>query len=249
MGPLEGKVALITGGSRGIGAAVARRLATEGADVAVTYVQASSEPRAKALIKEIRQTGRRAEAYQADNAMPDAVTSVVDRCAADFGSLDILVNNAAISTYKLVGEFTLEEIDATLNVNVRAPFLASQAAIRHLTKGGRIINIGSTVATRMPRMTGSLYATSKAALIGMTKGMARDLGPRGITVNMVNPGPTRTGMLAPDGSEVAEAIRSFMATKDFAEPDDIAGLVAYVASPEGHFVTGALLNIDGGYTV
>ncbi|ANY85107.1 hypothetical protein BB934_43695 (plasmid) [Microvirga ossetica] len=148
-----------------------------------------------------------------------------------------------------MGEFTLEEINETLDVNVRAPFLASQAAIRHLTKGGRIINIGSTVATRMPRTTGSLYATSKAALVGMTKGMARDLGPHGITVNMVNPGPTRTGMLAPDGSEVAEAIRSFMATKEFAHPNDIAGLVAYVASPASQFVTGALLNIDGGYTV
>jgi 3-oxoacyl-[acyl-carrier protein] reductase len=232
MKPLEGKVALVTGGSRGIGAAIARRLAADGADVAVTYVQASSAAKAKALVEEIRQMGRRAEAYEADNAVPDAVTGVVDRCAADFGRLDILVNNAAISIYKLVGEFTLEEIDATFSVNVRAP-----------------INIGSTVATRMPRTTGSLYATSKAALIGMTKGMARDLGPRGITVNIVNPGPTRTGMLAPDGSEVAEAIRSFMATKDFAGPDDIAGLVAYVASPESHFVTGALLNIDGGYTV
>ena len=148
-----------------------------------------------------------------------------------------------------MGEFTLEEINRTLDVNVRAPFLASQAAIRHLTKGGRIINIGSTVATRMPRTTGSLYATSKAALIGMTKGMARDLGQHGITVNMVNPGPTRTGMLAPDGSEAAEASRSFMATKEFADPNDIAGLVAYVASPASQFVTDALLNIDGGYTV
>jgi 3-oxoacyl-[acyl-carrier protein] reductase len=249
MKPLKGRVALITGGSRGIGAAIARRLAADGADVAVTYVQASSALKAKTLVEQIRQTGCRAEAYEADNAMPSAVTGVVDRCAADFGRLDILVNNAAVSTYKMVGEFTFENIDETLNVNVRAPFLASQAAIRYLTKGGRILNIGSTVATRMPRTTGSLYATSKAALIGMTKGMARDLGPRGITVNMVSPGPTRTGMLAPDGSEVAEAIRSFMATKEFAEPDDIAGLVAYVASPESHFVTGALLNIDGGYTI
>jgi NAD(P)-dependent dehydrogenase (short-subunit alcohol dehydrogenase family) len=246
---LTGKVALVTGGSRGIGAAIARRLAADGADVVITYVQAASAPKADALVAGIAATGRRAAAFAADNADPAEATKLVDRCAEEFGRLDILVNNAAVSTYKTVGDFTLDEINETLNVNIRAPFIASQAAIRHMGEGGRIINIGSTVATRMPRTTGSLYATSKAALIGMTKGMARDLGPRGITVNMVNPGPTRTGMLAPDGSEVAEKIRSFMAVHDFAQPDDIAGLVAYVASPESRFVTGALLNVDGGYTV
>lgn len=128
-------------------------------------------------VEEIRQLGRKAVAYEAGNAVPDAITGVVHRCAADFGRLDILVNNAAVSTYKLVGEFTLEDIDATLNINVRAAVFASQAASQYLKHGGRIINIGSTVATRMPRTTGSLYATSKAALIGMAKGMARDLGP------------------------------------------------------------------------
>ena len=241
---LQGKRALVTGGSRGIGAAIARRLAAEGADVAITYER--SADRAEALAGDIKKQGRRALALQADSADAGAVRGAVDAAAKAFGGLDILVNNAGIFRGGgPIENLTLEDIDATLAVNVRAVVVASQAAAAHMGEGGRIINIGSNLASRVPDAGVSLYSMSKSALIAWTQGLARDLGGRGITVNIVHPGSTNTDMNPVDGPG-AEAQRGRMAIKRYGKADDVAALVAFVAGPEAGSVNGAGLTIDGG---
>ncbi len=243
MSRLAGKRALVTGGSRGIGAAIARRLATEGADVALTYER--SADKAAAVVKEIEALGRKGFAIAADSADPAAVTGAVDQAAKVLGGLDILVNNAGIYRGGPVADWSLADIDATLAVNVRAVVLASQAAAAHLGEGGRVISTGSCLADRVVEPDVTLYAMSKAALIGFTKGLARDLGPRGITVNIVHPGSTDTDM-NPAGGPGADAQRARMAIPRYGKPEDIAGLVAYLASEEARFITGAGFAIDGG---
>lgn len=243
MSRLAGKRALVTGGSRGIGAAIARRLAAEGADVALTYER--SADKAAAIVGEIEALGRKGFAIAADSADPAAVTRAVDEAARALGGLDILVNNAGIYRGGPVAEWSLADIDATLSVNVRAVVLASQAAAAHLGEGGRIISTGSCLADRVVEPNVTLYAMSKAALIGFTKGLARDLGPRGITVNIVHPGSTDTDM-NPAGGPGADAQRARMAIPRYGQPEDIAGLVAYLASEEARFITGAGFAIDGG---
>jgi NAD(P)-dependent dehydrogenase (short-subunit alcohol dehydrogenase family) len=243
MNRLQGKRALITGGSRGIGAAIAKRLAADGADVAITYEK--SAERAQAVVASIEALGRRAVAIQADSADPVAVRSAVDRAAETLGGLDILVNNAGIFRAGALDDLTLDDIDATLNVNVRAVIVASQAAARHLGEGGCIVSTGSCLATRVPEAGIGLYAASKAALIGWTQGLARDLGSRGITVNVVHPGSTDTDMNPAEG-EHASAQRSRMAIPQYGKADDVAALVAFVVGPEGRSINGTGLTIDGG---
>ena len=243
MSRLQGKRALVTGGSRGIGAAIAKRLAADGADVAITYEK--SAERARAVVADIEALGRRAVAIQADSADPVAVRGAVDQAAQTLGGLDILVNNAGIFRGGALDDLTLDDIDATLNVNVRAVIVASQAAARHLGEGGRIVSTGSCLATRVPDAGMSLYAASKAALIGWTQGLARDLGARGITVNLVHPGSTDTDMNPADG-EHAGAQRSRMAIPQYGKAEDVAALVAFVVGPEGRSINGTGLTIDGG---
>jgi 3-oxoacyl-[acyl-carrier protein] reductase len=243
MAKLEGKVALVTGGSRGIGAAIARRLAADGADVALTY--ARSAEKAHAVVADIRSAGRRGLALAADNADPRAVERAVDAAVDAFGRLDILVNNAGIYSVASLDALTVEDFDAAVAVNVRAPFVASKAAAARMGEGGRIISIGSNLAERVLGPGISLYALTKAALVGLTKAMARDLGPRGITVNVVQPGSTDTDMNPASGPH-ADGQRSLMAIPRFGNPHDIAGLVAWLASAEAQFVTGAAVTIDGG---
>ncbi|MBU9291660.1 oxidoreductase [Burkholderia multivorans] len=243
MNRLQGKRALVTGGSRGIGAAIAKRLAADGADVSITYEK--SAKRAQAVVAEIETLGRRAVAIQADSADPAAVRAAVDRAADTLGGLDILVNNAGIFRAGSLDALTLDDIDATLNVNVRAVIVASQAAARHIGEGGSIVSTGSCLATRVPDAGMSLYAASKAALIGWTQGLARDLGPRGITVNIVHPGSTDTDMNPADG-EHADAQLARMAIPRYGKADDVAALVAFVVGPEGRSINGTGLTIDGG---
>ena len=240
---LRDKVALVTGGSRGMGAAIAGRLAREGADVALTYINAGDK--ARTVIAEIERAGRRGLAIAADSADPAAVRAAVERTVAELGRIDILVNNAGIFVVKPLDALTLDDFERTIAINVRAVFVASQAAAAHMSEGGRIITIGSNLAEHVPMPGVSLYSLSKAALIGFTKGMARDLGPRGITVNIVHPGSTDTDM-NPANGEYADAQRNLMAIPRFAEPGDIAGFVAWLASEESRFMTGAGLTIDGG---
>ncbi|MFG2000411.1 SDR family NAD(P)-dependent oxidoreductase [Spirillospora sp. NPDC048911] len=245
MNELAGKAALVTGGSRGIGAAIALRLARNGADVALTYVR--SEDRAAAVVRQIERLGRCGLAIAADAADPVAVRAAVDRAARGLGRLDILVNNAGIAPYGPLADVTAEEIDKTLAIHVRAAYVASQAAARHLPEGGRIISIGSSLAERVTSPGWTLYAMSKSALIGLTKGLARDLGPDGITANLVHPGSTDTEMNPADSPE-AEAERAFTALGRYADPDDIAATVAHLAGPAGAYLTGSAITVDGGVT-
>ncbi|WP_262282621.1 SDR family NAD(P)-dependent oxidoreductase [Micromonospora sp. MA102] len=244
-GVLDGKVALVTGGSRGIGAAVALRLAREGADVALTYERRSD--RAAELVEQIKAAGRRALAVPADSADPAAVRAAVDRVAGEFGRLDVLVNNAGVLLTGPVTELGPDEVERTIAVNVRAPFVFAQAAVRHMTDGGRIVSIGSNVAERAVVPGLALYSMSKTALLGLTRGLARELGGRGITANLVNPGPTDTDANPADGPN-AEAIRGFTALGRYADPAEIAAVVAFLAGPDGGYVTGATINADGGFT-
>jgi 3-oxoacyl-[acyl-carrier protein] reductase len=243
---LDGKVALVTGGSRGIGAAVALRLAHEGADVALTFQQ--NQRRADAVVEQITALGRRALAVRADSADPTAVAAAVDRTADTLGRLDILVNNAGAFLLGPLDELTLAEFEQTIAVNVRAPFVASQAAARHMPAGGRIISIGSNMAERAVFPGFALYSTSKTALIGLTKALGRELGPRAITVNLVNPGPTDTELNPADGPN-ADGISALTAVGHYASPTDVAGTVAFLAGPDGRYVTGATVNVDGGFTI
>jgi len=242
---LQGKHALVTGGSRGIGAAIVKRLAREGADVALTYVSKPDEAERTAEVA--KALGVRAFAVQADSADSQAVITAVERTASELGGIDILVNNAGIASMAPIDRFSLEEFDRTFAINVRAVFVATQAAIKHMKDGGRIINIGSCNAERMPFAGGAAYAMSKSALQGLVKGLARDLGPRGITINNVQPGPVDTDLNPAEG-EFAEMLKKLMALPRYSAPDEIAAMVAYLASPEAGFVTGASLTIDGGFT-
>jgi 3-oxoacyl-[acyl-carrier protein] reductase len=243
---LDGKVALVTGGGRGIGAGIALRLAREGADVALTFHQ--NRQRADDVVARITAMGRRALAIRADSADPVATAQAVDRVAGEFGRLDILVNNAGAFLLGPLAELTLEEFDRTIAVNVRAPFAASQAAVKHMAEGGRIITIGSNMAERAVFPGFSLYSTSKTALVGLTKALGRELGPRAITVNLVNPGPTDTELNPADGPG-AEGIAGFTALGHYAAPADVAGAVAFLAGPDGRYVTGATVNVDGGFSI
>lgn len=245
MSKLEQKVALITGGSRGIGAGIAKRFAKEGATVAITY--ANSVQKAEELVKAIEAEGGKAIAIQADSANPEAVKNAVALTVENFGHIDILVNNAGVANFKPFEEYTLEDFNQTFAVNVQAVFVASQEAIKNMPAGGRIITIGTAAADRAfgPNLT--LYASSKTALTGLTKGLARDLGDRKITVNLVQPGPVKTDML-PGDPAFQDALRGLMAIKEFSESDDIASLVTWVASDEARYVTGESINIDGGFS-
>ena len=244
MSELAGKVALVTGGSRGIGAATAMRLAQDGADVALTYARAADQ--AKAVVAEIEAAGRHGLAIVADSAHPHAVVAAVERTADTFGRLDILVNNAGVFPFGPLEEVTLEEVDRTLAIHVRAAFLACQAAVRHMGAGGRIITIGTCSIERVPGPGITLYAMSKSALIGLTKGLARDLGARGITANLINPGPVDTDMNPADGPGADEE-RSLVAVGRFGRPEEIAAMVAHLAGEGGAFVTGATIAVDGGF--
>jgi len=240
---LTNKRALVTGGSRGIGAAIAKVLAAEGADVAITYEKAAD--RAARVVGEIEALGRRATAIQANSAEVAEVRASVDKAAAYLGGLDILVNNAGIFLYGPVREVSQQDLDAVLNVNVRAPVVASQAAIAHLGKGGRIINIGSWFAEQVQWPNISVYAMSKSALVSFTKGLARELGTQGITVNLVQPGAIDTDM-NPETGPLAAMIKQPIALGDYGAGEDIANAVAFLASDKAHYITGTSLTVDGG---
>jgi 3-oxoacyl-[acyl-carrier protein] reductase len=242
---LTKKRALVTGGSRGIGAAIVQRLARDGADVALTF--SSSPDKANDVARAAQASGVRAVAIQADSANADAVVGAVERTVADLGGIDILVNNAGIGIFGSVTEMKLADFDRTFAINVRAVFAATQAAAKHMKEGGRIINIGSCNAERMPFQGGAAYAMSKAALVGLVKGLARDLGPRGITINNVQPGPIDTD-LNPANSDFAKTLIGLMALPHYGTVEDVAAMVSYLAGPEAGFVTGASLTIDGGFS-
>lgn len=243
---LDGKVALVTGGGRGIGAAVALRLAEEGADVALTFQR--NQQSADDVVDRIKATGSRAIAVQADSADPAAVAAAVDQAFGDLGRLDILVNNAGAFLLGPLEQLTSEDLEQTIAINVRAPFVASQAAVRHMPAGGRIINIGSNIAERTVFPGFSLYAMSKTALTGLTKALGRELGGRKITVNLVNPGPTDTELNPADGPN-ADTITGFTALGHYARPADVAAAVAFLAGADGSYITGATINVDGGFTI
>jgi 3-oxoacyl-[acyl-carrier protein] reductase len=241
---LSGKVALITGASRGIGAAIAKRLASDGAAVAITY--SSSPGKADEVVRAIEAAGGKALAIQADAADEKAVRTAVTKTVSTFGGIDILVNNAGVALLAPIEKFSIEDFDKSIAVNVRSVFVATQEASKHLRDDGRIVHIGSTNSDRMPFTGGSVYALTKAAIAGFTKGLARDLAPRRITVNNIQPGPVNTDM-NPENGPFAESLKSLMALKRYGTGDEIAGMVSYLASPEAAYVTGASLLIDGGF--
>lgn len=243
MQELTGKRALVTGGSRGIGAAIAIALADKGADVAITFER--SAERAAELKATIEQKGRTAVVIQADSADPAAIQRSVDEAADALGGLDILVNNAAIARYSSIADIAAEDIDALLAVNVRGPVLASKAAIPHLQAGARIINIGSAGADRIVGAGGTAYYMTKSALQSFTRGLAQELGPRDITVNLVQPGSTNTEMNPADG-EFADFQRGLIPLGRFGQPEDVAAAVAFLATPAARQITGTVLNVDGG---
>lgn len=244
MSTLKGKVALVTGGSRGIGAGIAKRLASDGANVAITYV--SSPDKAKAVISEIEKLGVRGLAIHADSASGESVAAAVDKTVAEFGKLDILVNNAGIIGPPKVEEAKPEEIEKLWRVNVAAPIFGIQAALRHMQKGGRIITIGSCLGQRVAGPGVTLYSMTKAAVVGLTRGLARELGPRGICINVVEPGPIHTDMNPSDGDH-SDGQRALTALGNYGHTDDIAAMVSHLAGDGGRYITGAEFLVDGGY--
>ena len=243
MNELIGKRALVTGGSRGIGSAIAIELARKGADVAITYV--GSVDRAAEVVKTVKAKGSNAVAIQADSGDPAAIKRSVSEAVDALGGLDILVNNAAIAHYNLIADISAEEIDAMFRVNVRGPILMAQAAIPNLKAGGRIVSIGSAGADRIVGKAGSVYYMTKSALQSFTRGLARELGPRDITVNLVQPGSTNTES-NPENGEFADWQRALSPLGRFGQPSDVASAVAFFASPAARHITGAILNVDGG---
>ncbi|RYY74103.1 MAG: 3-oxoacyl-ACP reductase FabG [Gammaproteobacteria bacterium] len=241
---LEGKVALVTGGSRGIGAAIAQRFATEGALVAITY--SSNASAAQTVIDSIRQRGGKAIAIQANSSKVQDIKNAVSTTVAELGGLDILVNNAGIIGLGNVADFDVEEFDHVMAVNIKGVFVATQEALKYMKQGGRIINIGSINADVVPFPGMAIYAMSKGAISTFTRGLARDLGSRGITANNIQPGPVDTD-LNPDSGEFADAIKNIMALQRYGKTEEIANLAAFLASDESAYVTGASWNIDGGF--
>jgi 3-oxoacyl-[acyl-carrier protein] reductase len=243
---LAGRRAVVTGGSRGIGAEIVRRLAADGAAVAFTYGSSAAE--ADKLAAEIAADGGTSVAIQADSGDPEQVARAIDETVAQLGGLDILVNNAGVAYIGDVESLTMEQFDRLVAINVKGVFAAIQRALPHLGTIGRIINIGSINADRVPGPGLSIYAMSKAAVAGLTRGLARELGPRGITVNNIQPGPVATDM-NPEVGEFADSLREVMALGRYGQPRDIASVVSYLAGPEAAYVTGANWNVDGGFTV
>lgn len=244
MSTLSNKVALVTGGSRGIGAAIVKRLINDGANVAFTF--ASGAEKANQLVAEIEKNGGKAIAIQADSADAEAVAAAVEQTVSVFGRLDILVNNAGTAVWGSAEELSLEDFDKMLNINVRAQFVAIKAASKHLVSGGRIVSIGSINADRMPFARGGVYAMTKAAVQGMTRGFARDFGPLGITINNIQPGPINTD-LNPEVGEFADYLRTLLSVNRYGQADEVAAMVSYLVGPDSGFINGSSLDIDGGF--
>ncbi|MEI9991993.1 MAG: 3-oxoacyl-ACP reductase family protein [Rhizomicrobium sp.] len=240
---LEGKIALVTGGSRGIGAAIARRLAADGAKVAITYTKGADA--AASVVEAIRRTGGTAIAIQAYAVDAKAVKAAFEKTVATFGGFDVLVNNAGTAIPKRFEEATLEELDRVIDLNVRGTFIATQEALKHMKDGGRVIMIGSCVGERMMTPGLAAYAATKGAIKMFTQGLCREVGDRGITVNNVQPGPIDTD-LNPAASEWAIPQKANTALKRYGSVDDIAAMVSFIAGPEASYITGASLTIDGG---
>ena len=240
---LEGKIALITGGSRGIGAAIAKRLAADGATVAITYTKGADA--AASVVNEIERGGRKAIAIQADATDASAVEAAVNKTVATFGGLDILVNNAGTAIPKSFEETTLEELDRLIDVNLRGAFVATQAALKQMKSGGRIIMIGSSVGERVMVPGLVPYSATKGAVKMFSQGLSREVGTRGITVNNIQPGPIDTE-LNPAAGEWAVPQKAVTALDRYGHVEEVAALVAFVAGPESSYITGANLTVDGG---
>jgi 3-oxoacyl-[acyl-carrier protein] reductase len=243
--PLAGKVALVTGGSRSIGAAIAKRLAADGASVALTY--SASPAKADEVVAAIVAAGGQALAIAADAGDPDAVRAAVAQTVQAFGGLDILVNNAGVALGGPIDQIDFRDYERMIAVNVTGVFVATQEAVRHMTHGGRIIHIGSSMHRYAAFPGASLYTLTKGAVSGFNRSLVRDLGPKGITVNTVHPGPTDTDM-NPDGGPVSQIVGPGIAVGRYGKAEEIASAVAYLASPEAAFVTGADMVVDGGFT-
>src|SRR6202048_3284614 len=243
MSKLTEKVALVTGGSRGIGAAIAKRLAEDGASVAITYAKDASA--ASAVVKAIEHNGGKAVAIQADAADVEAVKSAVEKTVATFGRLDVLVNNAGTAIPKTFEETTLEEMDRMIDINVRGTLTARQAALKHMKSGGRIISIGSALGERVQVPGLVAYSATKGAIKIFTQGLSREVGSRGITVNNVQPGPIDTD-LNPAAGDWAVPQKAATALDRYGNVDEVAALVAFVAGPESSYITGSNLTVDGG---
>jgi 3-oxoacyl-[acyl-carrier protein] reductase len=243
MSKLINKVALVTGGSRGIGAAIAKRLAADGAMVAITYTKGADA--ATSVVKAIERAGGKAIAIQADAADADAGKAAVEKTVATFGRLDVLVNNAGTAIPKAFAETTLEEMDRVLDINVRGVFVATHAALKHMNEGGRIIMIGSAVGERAVAPGLVPYAATKGAVKMFTQALSREVGSRGITVNNVQPGPIDTD-LNPASGDWAVPQKAATALDRYGHVEEIAAMVAFVAGPESSYITGANLTVDGG---
>lgn len=243
--PLKSRRAFVTGGSRGIGAGIVRRLAEDGARVVFTY--SSSVQQAADVVDDINEDGGWARVVKADVADPDQLGAAIGQAAEELGGLDILVNNAGILSIGDVDTATLADFDEIVAVNVRAVFAGIKAASPHLTEGGRIVTIGSINGDSSPTANLSLYSMTKAAVAGLTRGLAREFGPRGITINNVQPGPIGTDMNPEDG-QLADILRPNIAVGRYGQPRDIASLVSYLVSDEAWYITGTAINIDGGFT-
>ena len=243
MNKLEGKIALVTGGSRGIGAAIAKRLAADGANVAITYAKGAAA--AASVVEEIERAGGKAIAIQADAADADAGKAAVEKTVASFGRLDVLVNNAGTAIPKTFEQTTLEELDRLIDINVRGTLVATQAALKHMKSGGRIIMIGSSVGERVLVPGLVPYSATKGAVKMFTQGLAREVGSRGITVNNIQPGPIDTD-LNPAAGDWAIPQKAATALDRYGRVDEVAALVAFVAGPESSYITGANLTVDGG---
>lgn len=243
---LTGRRALVTGGSRGIGAEIVRRLTADGAAVAFTY--ANSAALAEKLVADVAANGGKAVAIRADAADRSQIAAAVERSVAELGGLDILVNNAGVAEIAPIEDITAEQFDTMVAINIGGVFWASHSAIPHLGEGARIINIGSVNADRVPGPGLSVYAMTKGAVASFTRGLARELGPRGITVNNVQPGPVATDM-NPDEGEFADSLRSIIPLGRYGNTSDIAAMVSFLAGPESAFMTGAHVTVDGGFVV
>ncbi|MFA5709011.1 SDR family oxidoreductase [Mycolicibacterium sp.] len=245
--PLTGRRALVTGGSRGIGAETVRRLAADGAAVAFTY--SASKADADRLVADVAAKGGTAVAIQTDAADRAQVAAAVGRSVAELGGLDVLVNNAAVAHMAPIDEFPAEQFDRLVAVNIGGMYWAVRTAVQHLGEGARIINIGSINADQIPSAGFSVYGLTKGAVASFTRGLARDLGPRGITVNNVQPGPIDTDANPDNGDDFPESLKKMMALGRYGHVRDVAGVVSFLAGPESGFVTGANWNVDGGFTV